>query len=54
LRSTQSTFGAGSHTIKVPLTANGRTARNKHHKIKIKAALKAGKKTVSKSAGLKL
>jgi hypothetical protein len=38
----------------VPLTANGRTARNKHHKIKIKAALKAGKKTVSKTAGLKL
>jgi hypothetical protein len=54
LRKTTKTLGAGSHTIKVPLTANGRTARNKHHKIKIKAALKAGKKTVSKTAGLKL
>jgi len=54
LRKTTKTLGAGSHTLKVPLTANGRTARNKHHKIKIKAALKAGKKTVSKSTGLKL
>jgi hypothetical protein len=54
LRKTTKTLGPGSHTIKVPLTANGRTARNKHHKIKIKAALKAGKKTVSKSTGLKL
>ena len=54
LRKTTKTLGAGTHTLKVPLTANGRTARNKHHKIKIKAALKAGKKTVSKSTGLKL
>jgi activator of HSP90 ATPase len=54
LRKTTKTLGAGSHTLKVPLTATGRTARNKHHKIKIKAALKAGKKTVSKSTGLKL
>ena len=54
LRKTTKTLGAGTHTLKVPLTANGRTARNKHHKIKIKAALKAGKKTVSKTTGLKL
>jgi hypothetical protein len=54
LRKTTKTFGPGSHTIKVPLTATGLTARNKHHKIKINAALKAGKKTVSEATTLKL
>ena len=54
LRRTSKTLGVGSHTIDVPLTATGRTARKKHHKIKIKAALTVGKKTVSKTAGLKL
>jgi hypothetical protein len=54
LRRTSKTLAAGSHTLKVPLTAKGRAARKRHHKIKIKAALKVGKKTVSKTASLKL
>jgi hypothetical protein len=54
LRKTSKTFAAGSHTIKVSLTATGRSVRKHRHKIKIKAALKVGKKTVSKTASLKL
>jgi hypothetical protein len=54
LRKTSKTFAAGSHTIKVSLTATGRSVRKHRHKIKIKAALKVGQKTVSKTASLKL
>jgi hypothetical protein len=54
LRKTSKTVAAGSHTLNVPLTAKGRAARKHRRKIKIKAALKVGKKTVSKTASLKL
>jgi hypothetical protein len=54
LRKTSKTLAAGSHTLKVPLTAEGRAARKRGRTINIKAALKAGKKTVSKTASLKL
>jgi hypothetical protein len=54
LRKTSKTLAAGSHTLKVALTAKGRAARKHRRKIKIKAALKVDKKTVSKTATLKL
>jgi hypothetical protein len=55
LRRTSKTLGVGSHTIKVPLTATGRSARGKHLKIKIKASLTVGRKTVvAKTASLRL
>jgi hypothetical protein len=54
LRKTSKALAAGSHALKVPLTAKGRAARKHRRKIKIKAALKVGKKTVSKTVSLKL
>jgi len=54
LRKTSKTLAAGSHTLKVPLTAKGRAARKHRQKIKIHASLKVGRKTVSKTASLKL
>jgi hypothetical protein len=54
LRKTSKTLAAGSHTLKVPLTARGRAVRNHRRRIKIKAALKVDRKTVLKTASLKL
>jgi hypothetical protein len=55
LRKTSKTFDVGSHTIRLPLTAKGRSARKHRRKISIHASLKVGKKTVAaKPASLTL
>jgi hypothetical protein len=54
LRKTSTTLARGTHTVNVPLTATGRTERNRHRKITIRAALKVGKKTVASTTKLKL
>ncbi len=55
LRKTSKTSGPGPHTIRVPLTAKGRSARKHRRKISIHASLRVGEKTVAaKAASLKL
>jgi hypothetical protein len=54
LQETRKTLAAGLHTIKVPLSLSGRRARSRQHEIKIKATLKAGRTTASKTTRMKL
>jgi hypothetical protein len=54
LRKTSKTLAPGSHTVNLPLTATGRTARRDHRTIKIKATLKVAKRVVFSTTKLKL
>jgi hypothetical protein len=53
LRKTTNTLVPGSHTIRVPLTGAGKTARSHRGKVKIRAVLKTGKKQASSSSSFK-